>query len=115
MQGKSHRKLLLNICVAAAFFCLCALNGYGQEGGRLAPSSSPPPESASDARALSELIRDLQTEVQALNSQLTELRAAQQSAKEEVTRASARIGYCESEGGSTRECAGDFSRGRQRE
>jgi len=84
MQGRSYRRIYLNVCVAAASFCLCALNGHGQDGGRLAPSSSPSPEISSEVRALSDLVRDLQIQVQALNSQLTELRAEQQSGKEET-------------------------------
>src|SRR5882757_5355618 len=84
MQGKDYRKILLKVCVAAASFCLCAANGYAQEGGRLAPSSSSPLETSSEVSALSELIHDLQTQVQVLNSQLSDLRTEQQRASAEA-------------------------------
>jgi len=84
MQGKDYRKILLKVCVAAASFCLCVANGYAQEGGRLAPSSSSPLETSSEVSALSELIHDLQTQVQVLNSQLSDLRTEQQRASAEA-------------------------------
>jgi hypothetical protein len=84
MQGKAYKKLLLNACIFAGSFFVCAVNGSGQEIAKLAESSPSPPATATDIHALSEFIQELQTQVQALNSQLSDLRAEQQRASKEA-------------------------------
>jgi hypothetical protein len=87
MQGKGYPKLFLRIGVVAGLLILCSTGAQGQ-GVRSAASSSPSTSESSDApgevRALAELIRGLQDQVQALNSQLGDLRGAQERATEEA-------------------------------
>src|SRR5258708_4409005 len=84
MQGKDCNRFIRNVCAFAVSLCLCAAAGSAQEIAKLAPSSSPAAEASPDVRALSELIRDLQTQVQALNSQLSDVRGEQQRASDEA-------------------------------
>ena len=86
MRGKHHRKIFLNVLVAASSLCLSSAAVQAQEGQRFALSSpsKPAPEIAAEVRALSELIHDLQEQVQALNSQLGDLRAEQRQTSEEA-------------------------------
>src|ERR1700680_3839424 len=86
MRGKRHRKMFLNVLVAAGSLCLGSAVVQAQEVRRLALSSlpKPEPETAAEVRALSELIHDLQAQVQTLSSQLGDLRAAQQQTSEEA-------------------------------
>jgi hypothetical protein len=87
MQGKGYSKLFLRIGVVAGLLILRSTAARGQEV-RSAASSSPSTSEASDApaevRALADLIRGLQNQVQALNSQLGDLRGAQERASEEA-------------------------------
>ena len=78
MQGKRYRNILRNVFVVAGSLCLSSVVANGQENRGLAPSSPAPSETAVEVRALFELIQELQTQVQALNSQLADLRAEQQ-------------------------------------
>ena len=86
MRVKRYRKVILNVLVAASSLCLSSGVVQGQEGRRLAPSSSATPETETVAgvQALSELIHDLQAQVQALSSQLGDLRAEQQRTSQEA-------------------------------
>ena len=83
MQGKRHREVLLTACIVLTLFCLGVPELRGQEV--LNASSSPrPSETAPEVRSLSELIYDLQVQVQTLNSQLIDLRAEQQRTTQEA-------------------------------
>jgi hypothetical protein len=86
MRSKRYRKMIPNIFVAAISLCLSSTVVRGQEARMSAASSSPPAETETEAEvhALSELLRDLQTQVQALNSQLADLRAEQQQTSDEA-------------------------------
>jgi hypothetical protein len=86
MRVKSCRWKELRLCVAASsLFLFCAVV-QGQDASTAAPSSSPASErdAAPDIRALADLIRDLQAQVQTLNSQLSELRTEEQRTSEEA-------------------------------
>ena len=84
MQRKSHGGILLNICIVATSLCVASSAARAQESHRLAPLSQQPSDTEPESGALPDLIRDLQMEVQALNSQLTDLRAEQQRTTEET-------------------------------
>jgi hypothetical protein len=86
MRVRSCRWKELRICVAASsLFLFCAVV-HGQDASRAAPSSSPASEREAlpEIRVLADLIRDLQAQVQTLNSQLSELRTEEQSTSEEA-------------------------------
>jgi hypothetical protein len=76
--------MLLRICVAASALFLCSVVVRGQDGRRDAPSGPTPSEATPEIRVLADLIRDLQAQVSALNSQLSELRSAEQRTGEEA-------------------------------
>jgi hypothetical protein len=84
MEGKSYPKIFPRICATAGCLFLSSALLYGQEGRLASASGSPSAESPADVRALSELIRDLQGEVQSLNAQLGDLRAEQTRSGEET-------------------------------
>ena len=84
MLGKGHPNLYVRICVVAGFLSVCSIAVRGQ-GVRSAASSSPstsevPPE----IRALSDLVRGLQDQIQTLNSQLGDLKLEQERASAEA-------------------------------
>jgi hypothetical protein len=87
MQGKSYSKLFVGICVVAGLLMPCSVAVMAQEV-RSAPSSSPSSSDAAEApaevRSLAGLIRGLQDQVQTLNSQLGDLRMAQERSSEEA-------------------------------
>ena len=87
MQGKSHPKLVVRICLVAGLLLPCSLAAQSQQA-RSAASSSPSASEASETpaeiRALADLIRGLQDQVQALNSQLGDLRLEQERASQEA-------------------------------
>ena len=86
MRVKSCRWKELRICVAASsLFLFCAVV-QGQDASTAAPSISPASEREArpEIRALADLIRDLQAQVQTLNSQLSELRTEEQRTSEEA-------------------------------
>jgi hypothetical protein len=85
MQGKGYPKISLRICVGVGVLFLCSVVVQGQEV-RGAASSSPSAfsEAPGEIRALSDLIRDLQAQVQTLNSQLGDLRNEQKRTSEEA-------------------------------
>jgi hypothetical protein len=84
MWGKSQREILLSACIIFISSGLGATAVHGQETLKAASSSPHPSETAPEVRALSELIYDLQAQVQTLNSQLNDLRTEQQRASEEA-------------------------------
>jgi hypothetical protein len=75
MRGNGYRKVLLQIFVAANLFLLCSTLLEGQNGPQTEASNSSFPEPTSDVRALAGSVRDLERQVQALASQLSELHA----------------------------------------
>ena len=84
MRGDGYQRMRLNFCVAASALFLCSVAVRGQDGRRAAPSSPPPSEATPEIRVLADLIRDLQVQVQTLNSQLSELRTEEQRTGEEA-------------------------------
>jgi len=84
MRGDGYQRMRLNFCVAASALLLCSVAVRGQDGRRAAPSGPPPSEAAPEMRVLADLIRDLQGQVQTLNSQLNELRTEEQRTGEEA-------------------------------
>ncbi|MBZ5644425.1 MAG: hypothetical protein LAO19_16845 [Acidobacteriia bacterium] len=84
MQGRAFRKFLRSACFLAGSFLVCAVTGSGQELARLAPPEASAPATTPEIRALSELIQEMQSQVQALNSQLSDMRTEQKRASEET-------------------------------
>jgi hypothetical protein len=85
MWGKSDPKRSLKICALAGFLFSCSISTSGQELRGVAVSAEPPSlEAPVDVRALAEAIRGLQSEVQTLHSQLTDLRTEQEHASAEA-------------------------------
>src|ERR1700687_4223095 len=84
MRGDGYQRMRLKVCVAASALFLCSVAVRGQDGRRAAPSSPPPSEATPEIRVLADLIRDLQVQVQMLNSQLSELRTEEQRTSEEA-------------------------------
>ena len=87
MQGKSHPKLVVRICLVAGLLLPCSLAAQSQQA-RSAASSSPSASEASETpaeiRALADLIRGLQDQVQTLNSQVGDMRVEQERASQEA-------------------------------
>src|SRR6202521_4270160 len=84
MQGKGYPKLSLRISVIAGFLFLCSAVARGQEVRSAASSASSSSEAPAEVRALSDLIRGLQVQVETLNAQLGDLRAEQERANAEA-------------------------------
>jgi hypothetical protein len=88
MRGKSYAKFFLTIFVATNSVILGSLSGpvrmHAQERPLVVSSGPVSNDSAPEIRALSELIADLQAQVQSLNSQLGDLRKEQERATEEA-------------------------------
>src|ERR1700682_5474874 len=84
MRGDGYQRMRLKVCVAASALFLCSFAVHGQDGRRAAPSSPAPSEATPEIRVLADLIRDLQVQVQTLNSQLSELRTEEQRTGEEA-------------------------------
>ena len=82
MRGNGYQWRGMKICVAASSLFLFSIGARGQDGRRESPSSPPPSEATPEIRVLADMIRDLQTQVQTLNSQLSELRTEEQRAGE---------------------------------
>ena len=84
MRVKSCGRIFLNICMALTFLFFGTIAVHGQDGRIAVSSSTPPPEANSEIRVLADLVRDLQMQVQALSSQMSELRTEQQRSSEEA-------------------------------
>ena len=84
MRDMGYLKLSLRIFAAAGFLFLCSVVVQAQESRSAASSGASSVEAAPDARALSELIRDLQSQLQTLNSQLGDLRVEQERSNAEA-------------------------------
>jgi hypothetical protein len=84
MRGNGYHRVYLKVCMAAGLLFLSSAVVRGQDGKRSAPSSPPPSEAAPEVRVLADLIRDLQAQVQTLNSQLSELRTEEQRTSEDA-------------------------------
>jgi hypothetical protein len=84
MRGHGCRTILLKICVAASALFLFSVVACGQEGRRAAPSGPSPSEATPEIRVLADMIRDLQTQVQTLNSQLSEVRTEELRTSQEA-------------------------------
>src|SRR6202521_1111734 len=84
MHGNGCQWRGLKICVAASSLFLSSVVVRGQDGRRAAPSGPAPSEATPEIRVLADLIRDLQTQVQTLNSQLSEVRTEQLRTSQEA-------------------------------
>jgi hypothetical protein len=84
MQGIGYPKKSLRICVSASLLFLCSAVAHGQETRSAASSGSSASEAPAEVRALSDLIRDLQVQVQTLHSQLGDLRAEEERTNTEA-------------------------------
>ncbi len=84
MQGMGYPKLTLRIFAAAVFLFLSSVVVQGQEARNAASSNPSASEAPAEFRALSDLVRGLQAEVQTLNSQLGDLRMEQERANTEA-------------------------------
>src|SRR5580693_10562983 len=79
MLGNGRRKVFIHVLVTASFLLLYSPLGECQNAS--APPASPgaaPTDSAPDIRALADSVRTLQMQVQSLNSQVSQLRAAEE-------------------------------------
>lgn len=84
MRGQVYLKRFLIMFVTAIVLSLCPVAAQGQEVRGAASSSSSASEAPDEIRALSDLIRGLQAQVQTLNSQLGDLRVEQERASAEA-------------------------------
>jgi hypothetical protein len=84
MQDKGYPKVSLRMIAIAGVLFLCSVSAHGQDARDAASSSSSAAEAPAEVRALSELIRGLQAQVQTLNSQLGDLRMEQERASAEA-------------------------------
>ena len=83
MIGNSFRTPSLAISIVASLLALPA-PARSQQAAPPAPSSSREGEPVADVRALSDALRELQSQVQILHSQLSELRSEQDQARTEA-------------------------------
>src|SRR5271169_686755 len=84
MLGMGYPKLTLRICAAAVFLSLSSVVVQGQEVRGAASSNPSASEVPAEVRALSDLVRGLESQVQTLNSQLGDLRMEQERANTEA-------------------------------
>ncbi len=85
MHGKGYpKRTLQRIGVVAGFLFLSSVVAQGQEARSAASSGSSASEAPAEFRALSDLIRGLQVQVQTLNSQLGDLRVEQERTNAEA-------------------------------
>src|ERR1700730_13795813 len=84
MRGDGCQRMTLKICVAASALFFCSVAVRGQDGRRAAPSGPSPSEATPEIRVLADMIRDLQIQVQTLNSQLSEVRTEELRTSQEA-------------------------------
>lgn len=87
MRGPFRLKSILTIPALSAILVVCPAGARGQtmrSPGSSGPGAAESAEPPADMRALVNVVRDLQAEVQALHSQLGEMQAEQQRASEEA-------------------------------
>ena len=84
MRSKGFPKRPLKMCIVISLLFLYFTEAHGQEVRSADSSSSGATESPAEVRALSDLIRDLQVQVQTLHSQLGDVRAEQERASSEA-------------------------------
>ena len=88
MQGKTYSKRSLRFLVVTGILFVCSISGRGQEVQSAASSGSSASDTSvtpAEIRALSDLIRGLQAQVQTLNSQLGDVRMEQERASAEAS------------------------------
>src|SRR5579862_4614817 len=92
MRVKVTHRAVLIACLYAGLNWLWPGAAFAQEGPKLATQEATGNVGQEDLRALAGLVRDLETQVQALNSQLTDMRAAQQQSSAETEQLRAEVG-----------------------
>jgi regulator of replication initiation timing len=92
MRVKVTHRAVLIACLYAGLNWLWPGAAFAQEGPKLATQEATGNVGQEDLRALAGLVRDLETQVQALNSQLTDMRAAQQRSSAETEQLRAEVG-----------------------
>jgi hypothetical protein len=98
MQGKGYPILSLRIGVVAAFLFLSSVVVQGQEVRSAASSNPSASEVPAEVRALSDLVRGLQAQVQTLNSQLGDLRMQQERTNTEARELRRELNLVKSQG-----------------
>ncbi len=100
MQGMSYPKRSLKINAASVILFLCCSGvARGQDMRGVASSGTPPAEAPADPRALTEMIRELQSQLQTLNSQLGDLRAEQERSNAEARELRHELDLVKAQGG----------------
>jgi peptidoglycan hydrolase CwlO-like protein len=84
MQGNGGQRIFLPGCVLASLILIGPLLAQAQDTAKTAPANQAAADSPDPLRTLNESIRQLQAQVQALTSKLTDLEAAEQSSHEEA-------------------------------
>jgi uncharacterized coiled-coil protein SlyX len=84
MQGNDGQRMFLPSCVLASLILIGPLLAQAQDTAKAAPTNQAAADSADPLRTLNESIRQLQAQVQALTSKLTDLEAAEQSSHEDA-------------------------------
>jgi hypothetical protein len=79
--GAVSQTLVFKVCIAACMFFLCAGMVPAQQTALETPSNSSPVDLQNEVRVLSETVRQLQSQVQSLNSQLSEILAKEPGGK----------------------------------
>jgi len=98
MPGKARRELFLQVLLTAGFLVLHSPLVRCQNAPAASPSGASPTDAMPDIRTLAESVRALQAQVQTLNSQVSELRAAEErehaearALRNELNRATAKL------------------------
>jgi len=102
MQAKSYSKRSLRFFVVTGILFVCSISARGQEVRSAASSgssASDTSETPAEIRALSDLIRGLQAQVQTLNSQLGDLRMEQERARAEARELRVELDHVKTQGG----------------
>ncbi len=98
MPGTGRRELILQVLVTAGFLLLHSPLVRCQNATAPPSAGATPTEAMPDIRTLAESVRALQTQVQTLNAQMSELRAAEErehaearALRNELNRATAKL------------------------